>query len=101
VPLGAGAILCANGALDPHELESHQVELVEKHISGSGADQSHHVTVVDWRAGHAGQTLSFQLFEPSVFHRLKEGDKVIVAAGPGLFGWWVREVIPLSRQGKR
>jgi len=80
---------------------SNQVEVADKHVSGSGSGKSLHVSVADWREGHAGETLSFQLFEPAVFQRLEKGDTVIVVAGPGLFGWWLREVVPVSRPTRR
>ena len=99
--LGAGAMVLANGALDPQELEQHTVAIVDKHVSGAGSDRSLHLEVEDWRDGRTGQTLKFQFYEPDVFERLKKGDSAVLVAGPGLFGWWLRELVPIVRAPAR
>lgn len=95
--LGAGAIVFANGALDPDPIMEHQLAVIDTQVSGIGSRQSLQLVVSDWREGRAGKTLTLHPLEPDLFQGIQKGDKVLVIVAPGLIDWWIRDLIPLTR----
>ncbi len=90
--LGLGAIMFANGALDPHELVEARVQVVNKWRSGSGGNDGSHIEVTDWRVERQGKTVSFQVWEPDLYARTVKGSDVVLVAGPGLISWWLKDL---------
>lgn len=88
--VGVGATTVLNGALDPHGLEGHDVVVISRHSSSGGGThggRSYGVKIADFRGGHEGQTLDLSVSE-AMYRRIKEGDKLVLMAGPGLVDWW-------------
>lgn len=97
LPLGTmGLVVLINGAQDPHPLASHEVQVVSRFSEGQASKKVHWLRVEDWRPGRDG-AIRVQV-EESLWTRVQEGQRVVVRAGPGRFGWtWVDGVGFASR----
>ncbi len=85
VPFGGGMLLVTlNQALDASPAEVHPVTILRMH------HKQHDLHVGSWRPGHVEERLRTS---HAVFQTLHPGDRVLVRAHPGRFGWpWIEPV---------
>lgn len=102
-PIPVGAVLVfgfslmfvVNGAFDFQGTQEYETVVVRKILGTSNAQSGSSLEVSDFRPGRGDKLITVQptvWSDGNVCTQARLGDRIIVEAGKGVFGWWYRDI---------